>query len=170
MNLKCFIVLKVHEFVSIGTNKPDKFQSKFFQPRDSRIKIPVLKPYPTIPRQFLQQRFQDNYDIQHQPTKIFNYILFSSFHWSIHYVGAQQFFLCYCFVLSQLRAIIYHLYRVTWTAGTEVITIWASPKEAHQALEVRSCIPQTKFAGTAMSIIFGYDRFKSVSEKICPSC
>lgn len=83
MDLKCFIVLKVHEFVSIGTNEPDKFQSKFFQGRDSRIKIPVLKPYPTIPRQFLQQRFQDNYDIQHQPTKLFNYILFSSFHWSM---------------------------------------------------------------------------------------
>lgn len=46
MDLKCFIVLKVHEFVSIGTNEPDKFQSKFFQGRDSRIKIPVLKPLP----------------------------------------------------------------------------------------------------------------------------
>lgn len=34
----------------------------------------------------------------------------------------------------------------------------------HQTLDIRSCNPQTIFAGTATSIIFGYARFKSVAQ------
>lgn len=43
--------------------------------------------------------------------------------------------------------------------------IWTWLCLAYQALGVSSCSPQTKFAGTAMSIIFGYGRFRS-DEKI----
>ena len=56
--------------------------------------------------------------------------------------------------------------RIAWKTNNNRMWLNFEKDLDYQTLDVTSCKPQTIFAGTAMSIIFGYGRFRSEAKII----